>query len=61
MLSSSGWGTGGTLTGVGEVLKRRLPDVLVVAVEPETRAGAERRAERRYRTRSRGSALASCP
>ena len=30
-----GVGTGGTLTGAGEVLKQRLPDVRVVAVEPE--------------------------
>ncbi len=30
----SGVGTGGTLTGVGEVLKARKPDVWVVAVEP---------------------------
>ena len=30
-----GVGTGGTLTGVGEVLKQRMPDVQVVAVEPE--------------------------
>ena len=28
-------GTGGTITGVGEVLKRRKPGVRVVAVEPE--------------------------
>ena len=28
-------GTGGTITGVGEVLKSRLPDLKVVAVEPE--------------------------
>jgi len=30
----AGVGTGGTLTGVGEVLKKRRPGVLVVAVEP---------------------------
>jgi cysteine synthase len=31
----SGVGTGGTITGVGEVLKARKPSVRVVAVEPE--------------------------
>jgi cysteine synthase A len=30
----AGVGTGGTITGVGEVLKQRLPNVLIVAVEP---------------------------
>ncbi|MBI5956704.1 MAG: pyridoxal-phosphate dependent enzyme, partial [Chloroflexi bacterium] len=30
----AGVGTGGTITGVGEVLKTRLPSVLIVAVEP---------------------------
>lgn len=30
----AGVGTGGTLTGVGEVLKEHLPDVLIVAIEP---------------------------
>ena len=30
----TGWGTGGTLTGVGEVLKVARPDVEVVAAEP---------------------------
>jgi cysteine synthase len=31
----SGWGTGGTLTGVGEVLKLARPDVRIVTTEPE--------------------------
>ena len=30
----AGVGTGGTLTGVGQVLKERRPEVLIVAVEP---------------------------
>ena len=30
----AGVGTGGTITGVGEVLKREVPGVLIVAVEP---------------------------
>lgn len=32
----AGMGTGGTLTGVGEVLKERVPGVRVIAVEPES-------------------------
>ena len=30
-----GVGTGGTLTGVGDVLKQRNPDIQIIAVEPE--------------------------
>jgi cysteine synthase A len=32
----AGVGTGGTITGVGRMLKERAPEALVVAVEPET-------------------------
>src|SRR6056297_4357071 len=31
----SGWGTGGTLTGAGEVIKLARPEVKIVATEPE--------------------------
>jgi len=34
----AGVGTGGTITGVGEVLKRHNPNTLIVAVEPENSA-----------------------
>jgi cysteine synthase A len=34
----SGWGTGGTLTGAGEVIKLARPEVQIVAAEPEAAA-----------------------
>ena len=34
----SGWGTGGTLTGVGEVLRLTRPEVRIIATEPDTAA-----------------------
>ena len=32
----TGWGTGGTLTGAGQVIKLARPEVKVIAVEPES-------------------------
>ncbi|MBV1904711.1 MAG: cysteine synthase A [Pseudomonadales bacterium] len=34
----SGWGTGGTITGVGEILKLARPDIQVIAAEPKNAA-----------------------
>jgi cysteine synthase A len=55
----AGVGTGGTITGVGQVLKAEKPGCEVIAVEPEKARCS--RAVRRGRTRSRASAPASCP
>lgn len=42
----AGVGTGGTITGVGEYLKSKNPDVKIVAVEPATSPGAAGRKSR---------------
>ena len=34
----SGWGTGGTISGTGEILKTARPDLQVIATEPEAAA-----------------------
>jgi cysteine synthase len=56
----AGVGTGGTITGVGQVLKPRKPSLRVIAVEPEESPVLGGRASTR-RTASRGSAPASFP
>ena len=58
----AGVGTGGTITGVGEVLRAQVPDVRIVAVEPATSAvlsgGAAGRAPHRgHRRRLRAAIL----
>jgi cysteine synthase A len=54
----AGVGTGGTITGVGEVIKARKPGFQVIAVEPEASPVLSKAP--RARTRSRASAPASC-
>ncbi len=55
----AGVGTGGTITGAGEGLKERNPELLVVAVEPAASPCSP--AGRRGRTRSRASAPGFVP
>jgi cysteine synthase len=45
----AGVGTGGTITGVGQVLRRKFPAVRVVAVEPAAAAVLSGRAPREHR------------
>ena len=55
-----GVGTGGTITGVGQVLRAKRPDVRIVAVEPREERRAVGRPGRAS-TASTASAPASCP
>lgn len=54
----AGVGTGGTITGIGEVLKERKPGLQVIAVEPEASPMLSKGTK--GRTRSRASAPVSC-
>ena len=55
----TGWGTGGTLTGAGEMIKLARPEMKIIATEP---AGARCSAASRWRrTRSRAGRRTSCP
>jgi len=51
----AGVGTGGTITGVGQVLRRRFPKVRIVAVEPETSAVLSGRAASPHRIQGIGA------
>ena len=55
----TGWGTGGTLTGAGEMIKLARPEVQIIATEP---AGASLLGGKSgSRTRSRAGRRTSCP
>jgi cysteine synthase A len=51
----AGVGTGGTITGVGEVLKQKNPNVRVVAVEPENAAVLSGKAPRNHHIQGIGA------
>jgi cysteine synthase len=51
----AGVGTGGTITGVGEVLKEKNPEVRIVAVEPENAAVLSGRTPRNHNIQGIGA------
>jgi len=53
----AGIGTGGTITGVGEVLKERKPGLQVIAVEPEASPMLSKGTKGRIRSRASARAL----
>ena len=55
----TGWGTGGTLTGAGEMIKLARPEVQIIATEPAAPRCSAARPGRR--TRSRAGRRTSCP
>ena len=55
----AGVGTGGTITGVGDVLKREIPQIKIVAVEPATSQVLAGRAPAAHAIQGIGAA--SCP
>jgi cysteine synthase len=55
----SGWGTGGTLTGVGQTLKLARPEVKIISSDPPAPSCSAARTG--SRTRSRAGPRTSCP